>query len=169
MRRRRLLRRFIFTGLALWAFWLILTDNAGLREMLCGAAATAVAITVLVVFVLRTGGHFTVRWEFLKESVHIPKQLLADTGTLLLAVARRMGGARPPSGILAVPFRRGGNRPTSRARRAFAITYLTTTPNTLVLGILEQEGLFLFHTIVPKPFPQFMVRLGAEPEREVWP
>lgn len=166
MRRKLSLRPFLFTWLACWVFWLVLSDSTGWREMLVGAASAAVALVAVAAFLRETGVRFTIRWSFLKEAIQVPRQLVADTGLLLLVVLRRMSGARSRSGIMAVAFRRGADSPPSRARRAFATTLLTVTPNTLVLGISEKDGVFLFHTVVPRPLPPFLIRLGAQPESE---
>lgn len=166
VRRKLSLRPFLFTWMACWVFWLVLSDSTGWHEMLVGAASAAVALVAVVAFLLETGVRFTIRWSFLKEAIQVPRQLVADTRLLLLVVLRRMFGARSRSGIMAVAFRRGADSPPSRARRAFAITLLTVTPNTLVLGISEKDGVFLFHTVVPRPLPPFLIRLGAQPESE---
>lgn len=158
--------RLIVTAVATWLLWLVLADNTGGREMACGAGAAAISMIATVLFVRKIKASFRSRLKFLKEAVHVPPQLVTDTGRLVITVARRLGGARTASRIMAVPFRRGANMPSSRMRRALAITYLTTTPNTLVLGISHDPELFLFHTIVPTPLPQFLERMGAEPERE---
>lgn len=158
--------RLILSAVATWLFWLILTNNTGWREMACGAGAAAISMVATVLFVWKIKASFRMRAEFLNGAVRVPQQLATDTGLLVTTVARRLAGARAASRIMVVPFRRGENMPTSRMRRALAITYLTTTPNTLVLGISKDPELFLFHTIVPMPLPQFMERMGAEPERE---
>jgi multisubunit Na+/H+ antiporter MnhE subunit len=166
VRHKLSVRPFFSAWLAGWVAWLVLADNSGWREMLAGAASSAIAIVAVAVFLLRSRVTFSIRAKFLKEAVHVPKQLAADTWLLLLTIVRRVAGSRPASGVMAVPFRRGGNGPSSRARRALAITYLTVTPNTLVLGISEDKRIFLFHAIAPRPLPSFMTRLGAHPESE---
>lgn len=165
MRRKVSVRPLFFTWVACWVFWLILADSTGWREMLIGAASCAVALVAVTAFLLQNRIRFAMRWRFLVEAIHVPKQLVSDTGLLLLVVLRRASGRRGRSGIMGVAFRRGGDTPPSRARRAFAITSLTVTPNTLVLGITDEQ-LFLYHTMVPRPLPAFLIRLGAEPEHE---
>lgn len=159
-------RPFFIAWVACWISWLVLTDNSGWREMLVGACASTISLLAIAVFVRKTKWTFRVRLKLLKEAIHVPPQLFTDTELLAFTVVRRMFGARPASGIMAVPFRRGANTPSSRMRRALAITYVTVTPNTLVLGISQDPELFVLHSIVPKPLPQFMACMGAEPESE---
>jgi multisubunit Na+/H+ antiporter MnhE subunit len=158
--------RLALAAVGTWLFWVVLTDNTGWREMTCGAGAAAISMVATILFVWKIKANFRPRAKFLQQAVYVPGHVVTDTGRLVLTVVRRIFGARPASGIMAVPFRRGANMPSSRMRRALAITYFTTTPNTLVLGISQEPELFLFHTIVPTPLPQFMERMGAEPEHE---
>jgi len=134
--------------------------------MVIGGCASTISLLALAVFVHKTKWTFRVRLKFLKEAIHVPPQLFTDTGLLALTVARLLIGARPASGIVAVHFCRGSNMPSSRMRRALATTYLTVTPNTLVLGILRDPELLVFHRMVARPLPRFMERMGAEPESE---
>jgi multisubunit Na+/H+ antiporter MnhE subunit len=166
VRRTLSVRRFLSAWLALSIFWIVLTDNSGWREILAGGFASAISVLAAAAFVRKGHVNIRLRWNFVKEAIHLAPQLASDTGVLLRTIARRMAGARANSGIVVVAFQRGGNRPSSRGRRALATTSLTVTPNTLVLGISEEKRILVFHAIVPRPLPEFIRRLGAEPERE---
>lgn len=134
-----------------WVLWLVFTDNTGYREILAGAAASALATYFAFIFASRkTIGSFWIPREIVVVW-RLPAELIHDTGVLLLALTRRMAGQDIPSDIAAIPFAATSNDPESRGQRALATTLLTVTPNTLVLGILVDEKLLFFHRLLPQP------------------
>lgn len=166
MRRKLSFRPFIFTWVACWVSWLVLTDNTGWREMAVGAISSAITLAAVISFAIRTRAKYEMRGKFLREAVHVPEILVQGLWVLLEATGRRLVRARVPSGVAVVRFRPGTDDAASRARRALAVTYLTLAPNNLVFGILREKEIFFFHTVIPQPLPPFVVRLGAEPESE---
>lgn len=134
--------------------------------MVVGAISSAITLAAVISFAVRTRSGYEMRARFLREVVHIPEILVQGLWVLFDATLRQLRGARVPSGVAAVRFRPGTDDPTSRARRALAITYLTIAPNNLVFGILREEEIFFFHTVIPQPLPPFLIRLGAEPDSE---
>lgn len=166
MRRKIPFRAFFFTWLACWVSWLILTDNTGYREMIVGAISSAITLVAVGSFALATHARYGIRGRFLREAVHIPEILGQGLWVLLIAMARQLRGAEVPSGTAVVRFRPGADDPASRARRALAVSFLTIAPNNLVFGILRDEEIFFFHTVIPQQLPPFVIRLGAMPESE---
>lgn len=158
-------RCLLLTWASQWGLWLIFADNAGFRELIAGALGAAISTFVVGLFLARTRARFKLQRQYLAQVVHIPKSLLSDTWILLRAIAMRLRGKELPGGIVAVPFRVGTDDPRSRGRRALAITFLTFTPNTLVLGFARGRQLVFFHTVIPQPLPGFMLKMGAEPGR----
>jgi multisubunit Na+/H+ antiporter MnhE subunit len=159
-------RTFVITCIVLWASWLVLSDNTGWREMAVGAIASVATTVSVARFISVADVHFRIRGQYLKEAIHLPVLQAKGLWTLLAAMARQVGGAGVRSGVVAVRFRAGGDDPTSRARRAIAITYLNLTPDSVVLGVLKEKGILLFHAIGPERIPPFMERMGAEPGQQ---
>lgn len=155
-------------ALLLWIsqglLWIAFADNSGIREIVIGAVVTAMATLAVWRFRRRTHDRYKLRFEYVRQAVHIPKSIIVDTWILLRVIVMRLRGKAIPARIIGVPFKNGGNGPVSRGRRSLAITFLTLTPNTLVLGLLPDKQLLLFHTLIPQPVPLFMFRLGAEPD-----
>lgn len=166
MRRKLSFRPFLFTWIACWVSWLVLTDNTGPREVVIGAISSSITVAAIISFAIRTHAKYEMRGKFLREAVHLPQLLVQDLWILMEATFRQLLRKPLPAGIVAVRFKPGGNDPTSRARRALAVTYPTLTPNSLVFGILCEKEIFFFHTLIPQPLPSLLVRLGAEPESE---
>jgi multisubunit Na+/H+ antiporter MnhE subunit len=142
--------------------WIAFADNSGIREIAIGAVVTGMATLAVWRFRRHTHDRYKLRFEYVRQAIHIPKSILVDTWILLRVIVMRLMGKTIPARIIGVPFKIGGNGPASRGRRSLAITFLTLTPNTLVLGLLPDEQLLLIHTLIPQPPPAFMFRLGTE-------
>ncbi len=152
----------VVSWLSQWVLWLAYVNNVGIREILTGAVVSAVATWAVVDFRRRTEDRYKLRFIYIRQAIHVLRILLNDTWVLCRVVAMRLAGRRTPSGMIAVPFRVGGNGAASRGRRALAITYLTFTPNSLVMGFLPDEQLLFFHTVIPQALPSFMLKMGAK-------
>ncbi len=154
---------FALTWLSQLILWVTFADSAGVRELLLGGSAAAIGTYLAALYATRARQSFRIRPRYLVQTLHIPKILFSDTWTLLVAVKRQLMGQKLSGGIVSVRFRFGGDNSVSRARRALAITFLTLTPNTLVLGITDDPQQLFFHTVIPRPLPKFMTALGARP------
>jgi multisubunit Na+/H+ antiporter MnhE subunit len=155
----------LLTWASQWGLWLIFADSTGYREMIAGAAAAGVATYFTALFVSRTHDSFKLQGRDLAQVVHVPEILVTGTWILLRAIARRILRKNVPGGVIAVRFRIGGNDAASRGRRALAVTFLTFAPNNLVFGIVADQRILFFHTVIPQPLPNFMFKMGAEPEK----
>jgi len=153
--------RLAVCWLSEWALWLVFTDNTGFRELLAGAVGAAIATYFSFVFVSRKKVTSFRMPAGLSAVWLVPTALAHDTVVLLIAVARRLAGHRLPSGYAAIPFAAVGDNPRSRGKRALAATLMTTTPNTLVLGILKDERVLFFHRLIPQPPSSLARRLSA--------
>lgn len=150
--------------LSQWVLWLAYADSVGIREVVVGAVVSLIATWAAINFRHRTGEHYKLRYIYLRQIINVPEILFSGTWILFRVVAIRLFGGRPPAEIVAVRFRVGGNGPSSRGRRALAITYLTFAPNNLVMGFLRDKQLLFFHTVIPQPLPSFMFKMGARLE-----
>jgi multisubunit Na+/H+ antiporter MnhE subunit len=148
-----------------WLLWLIFADSYGIREGIVGAVSAAASTHLVALFIARTKDHYKIQARHLMPMIHVPGKLFGDAWVLLVAIKRRLTQQKLGGGIVSVPFHAGANDGFSRARRALAVTYLTFTPNSLVLGISKDADLMSFHTVIPRPFPSFLEKLGARPEQ----
>ena len=134
-----------------WILWLVFTDNIGRRELIAGAAASALATYFSFAFARRKPiASFGIP-HGIKVVWRLPGVLARDTVVVLFALARRLSGEKLPSGIAAIPFKAVADSPTSRSKRALATTLMTITPNTLVLGVLKDREMLFFHRLLPQP------------------
>jgi hypothetical protein len=71
-------------------------------------------------------------------------------------------GKKSEAQFRVVPFHAGGTDSKSEARRAIAITAVTVSPDTIVVGIDRERGFLLLHQIAPGATPKIARRLGAK-------
>jgi multisubunit Na+/H+ antiporter MnhE subunit len=156
---------FALTWISQLVLWLAFADSIGIRELAIGATVAGAATLATALFRRHTNERYRFRPLYLRQFVHVPKTIAVDTGVLLRAVVMCLLGRRVPANIVAVPFRVGGNGPSSHGRRALSLTYLTLAPNTIVLGFWPERQLLIFHSVLPRPLPKFALRMGAHPNR----
>jgi hypothetical protein len=150
------------TVAAHWVLWLIYTNNPGYREMIAGTVAALLATVGVVVF----GAHGKIRFRLraidVLQVIRLPAYVVTDTAKLLRAIGEQMWGRRgAPSCIEAVEFDALGNDASSAGRRALAVTYGTISPNSVLVGVVTEQGLLLYHRIQPGRISPMLRHLGA--------
>jgi hypothetical protein len=68
---------------------------------------------------------------------------------------------KPPGRMQAVRFNFGHADPSGTVRQTLAVIYPTMSPNTVVLGLIEEQNLLLFFQIIPEKVPALMLQLGV--------
>jgi multisubunit Na+/H+ antiporter MnhE subunit len=156
-------KQFImFIGwLSQWLLWVFFASNAGYREVLIGAVVSAISICGAARFRKESKDHFHLRARDVIQIFHTPRLVLVESWLLLRVVALRLIGRQVTGSVVSAHFKTDGDNPESRGRRALATTFLTLTPNTLVLGFLGKEQQLLFHTVLPQELPEFAFQMGA--------
>src|SRR5579863_309652 len=112
---------FVLSWISQWILWLAFANNAGRREALIGAVASAIATLAVAVFLRHTRDRFILRTRYLYQIVHAPQIVFSGTWILLRAIALRLRGRNVPGGVAAVRFRIGGGTPSSRGLKAKSI------------------------------------------------
>jgi len=155
----------IISGLMYYALYLGFTDNTGFRELITGACVATVATVATLVLASAGRVHFRFRMRDVFQAWHIPWYVILGTVEVLHGLGKQVFRRRgAPSLIAAVPFDPGKhNSPTDAARRALAITFTTETPNSIVLGIVEEQKLLIYHQITPGKVRAMTRNLGARP------
>ncbi len=157
------------TGLlALWVvhvgLWFIYVSTFNKWEALVGCAAAALS-TLGVAVVARLGlVKFRPSFGQLAEIRRIPWYAVSGTWEIIQGVGKQLFSKRGAASYLAaVPFEVGPDDSANAGRRALAVLYTTMTPNFVVVGIIREQGLMLYHQIVPGEVLQLTRDLGAKP------
>ncbi len=157
----------LMAWLGVWAahlwLWLIYVSQISLWELLVGAAAAGLSTLGLAVFQHCRRVKFGPSWHEIAEGWRLPHCVLSGTWSLLQSVARQLFTRRGAhSSLAAVRFEVGGDDPAGAGRRSLAVLYTTMTPNSVVIGIVREQGLMLYHQIIPGDVLQITRHLGAK-------
>ncbi len=102
-------------------------------------------------------------WQ-IAEVWRIPWYGVSGTWEILQGIGKQLftkNGAA--SYLAAVPFEVGSDSPACAGRRTLAVLYTTMTPNFVVIGIIPEQALLLYHQIVPGEVLAITRNLGAKP------
>jgi multisubunit Na+/H+ antiporter MnhE subunit len=88
---------------------------------------------------------------------------LTDTWTVTRALVRRLRGAPPSSGFVALPFEVGDAGAGDATRRAAATLLTTLQPNSYVVGFDRARGRAIVHQLEPTDDPPIAASLRARP------
>jgi multisubunit Na+/H+ antiporter MnhE subunit len=134
------------------ALWLAFTDTRNTQDVVAGLVAATIA-AVVSAFVVRPGQPRTVASSV--ALLHMgPRRLLrplarlvADTGVVTTALARRLSGEQVHGSFRAVRYRPDAPRRSS-AGRAVTEIWGSLTPNRIVVGTDDEGGVLLVHELV---------------------
>jgi len=158
----------ILRRMAVWlihvGLWLVFVSKISLWEILVGAAAAGLAtLGVVLLWRLRLV-EFRLNFRQMAEIERIPWYAVSGTWEILQGIAKQLFTKRgAPSYLAAVPFEIGSNGHAEPGRRALAVFYTTRTPNFVVIGIIREQSLLLYHQIVPAEVLTITRNLGAKP------
>ena len=151
------------TYAALFGLWLLFTSQVTKPEVCIGLGAAAVGTVGAMLFEAVGLIKFNPRLRDWMQGWRIPWYMLEGTWELLQALCKQLFTKDgTPSIVYAVPFDVGGDDSVSAGRRALAITYTTLTPNFVVVGIVAEQRLLVYHQVIPGPVLEMTKKLGAE-------
>ena len=146
----RRLKFWIAWFLPLVALWLAFVGTLATAEVVLGLVAAAVAATAADLVRAQDLVRFRMEVRWLRGLGGIPWQVLRDTWLLAAALWRHLRG-RPVRGVFrVVPFPTEQDDARAAARRALATGIVSVAPNTMVVGVEDDQGM-LVHQLVPQP------------------
>jgi multisubunit Na+/H+ antiporter MnhE subunit len=146
------------------ALWLLFTVSFGKSEIIIGVVAALVGTLGVAMYEQVAGIRFLPTLPLLVQAWHVPGYMFAGFWELLVALMRQLFTRRgAQSAFTAVRYDVGGDDYAATARRALAVSLTTMTPNFLVLGIIQEQGLMIYHQVLVGPVRQMTKNLGAKP------
>lgn len=147
----------------LLGLWMLFVSQLQRAEFVAGVAAALLGAIADGVVKSKRLAKFGPRPAWLWLFSWEPWYVLTGSAAILRALALRLMGKKSESLFRVVPFRAGGEDPESAARRALAITAISISPDTIVVGVDRKRKYMLLHLIAPKPVSRIARQLGAEP------
>lgn len=158
----KMLRFFISWWIALAVLWMFFIGSWKAQELWVGLAASWIATVGGALLGSHRIAWFTFNPKLLEQAWRIPASLVSGTWLLLKALGRQLfSNQRAPSLLRVTRYQATEENETAATQRALAITYTTSTPNSLVLNIEKKRGLLLFHQILPSKISRMTRNLGA--------
>ncbi len=132
--------------------WLLFTSTVAQSEAGIGMCASLIAATAGEVVRSRGAIQFRPRLRWLRRAWRVPVQIARDTLTVFAALVRHVTGrGRVRGRWVAVPFEPGGDDPVDSARRGLAELAVSVSPNSVAVGVDEDERVLLVHQLVSDP------------------
>ena len=149
---------------ATWGLWLALANDVSPAEVLCGLGAALISSIAVGAYVLHGKIEFRFRARDVIQVWRFPWCALQGTWQVVHSLGLQLFVRDAPSFHGAVAYRTVDTEdPFSAGRRALAVTFTTMTPNFIVLGIVLEQRLLLYHQILPGEVLQMTTNLGADP------
>ena len=161
--RERRSRLFLPVSLLILAsLWIVLVAGLPSQEAVLGAISAV--LTTLFIFSMWRAQDSHVEWHArdVLEIIHVPAQIVHDALLIIGILVRDLLGRHAAgSQYIVYAFDASPSSPRKAAREVLAVTYMTASPNSIVLGIHPKRNLVLLHQLADTPLPAMMRHLGA--------
>lgn len=148
-----------------FVLYLAFTGNMGKRELVASGISSLLASIATARLATSAELRFHLRFRDWIRAWRMPGYLVSGTGEVFIALAHQLFAHKGAASLLAkVPFEIGDKEdPAEAGRRALATFYTTATPNFVVLGLIEEQGVMLYHQVLPGKVLTMAKELGARP------
>ena len=152
----------IFAG----GLYLLLIDTTSLPELILLAAATVIAATGFELAREEgTAGGMSARLRWVARVYRAVLKVPSDVAIVSRLAFRQLVRPKAVNGIFrAVPFECGPEHDVETGRRAFAESFGSFAPNTIIVGVDIERELILGHQLAPKGGPEAIDVLGLGSE-----
>jgi hypothetical protein len=155
--------RVIFSSVALFLLWALLTSGFKAQESLMGAFAALVGSSVYLLLRRKTGFTFQPRMGELLQAWRLPWYLLSGSWMITQVLFLDLLGIRRAGSFYrATSFDSGNEQPARQiTRRTLATAFTTVSPDFIIIGVDTERKQMLFHQILRTDVPKMTKNLGA--------
>jgi len=151
---------WVIQWLCMMALWFAFVAKMELGEGLVGIFAAAAAATGdLVIRRCRGFAKFRPKPGWFLAFCREPWWILNGTAVIFWALLRRVVGKNPDSRLRLLDFDAGGASGRAAARRALGLILTTLPPNSVVIGINQDDDSMLVHQLQQSGEPEVMKEL----------
>ena len=154
-----ILRDSFFTVCGLWGLWLIFVFQLNAKELIAGAGAAVITTAIVQVIQYVWPLSFAPRLKWFLQAWHLPRMILADLMILLKHFFRRIRHQPSHSGCELIRFTTSSDEPRAAAQQAFALIFVSMSPNSVVVHIDQPHARILLHYLAPAPVPGIIGKL----------
>lgn len=154
-----MLFRLAIAWIGFLLLWLIFVFQVSASELIVGAAASAITVTLGYVTLRAVPACFEPKFRWIAQVWRLPTMILTDLWLLLKHLLREITGKRSRSSFAMTGFRAAGDNCSAAAQRALAVLFVSTTPNSIVLDIDQKKQELLFHQVEPAAVPELLRKL----------
>ncbi len=134
--------------------WILLVAGTRRDEMIAGALCIVPAGLFLYVAWASSTLRIQLKWRDMLTGWRLPAEVIRDQVTITLVLLADILHLKPISArFRAAPFHCSDHcsedTPEATGHRVIATAYATTTPNTIVIGIDENQNQMLLHEMRP--------------------
>ncbi len=155
-------KHYAAIAVAMFVLWLVFVAGFKPQEMLVGALSTAASAAFIGFVWQARPANVRLRRADIAQIVHVPVAVAQDAVVVLRVLWHDLTGRQKAGSIYAVHrFEASERDRLLRGREVLAVTYMTASPNTVVLGVDQRERLLLLHQLEATPLPAMALALGA--------
>ena len=143
--------------------WILFVASSNPHELVVGLFAS-IATVIFTVFVCHSSSStLTFRPYDVAQAWRIPWYILSGVWDITEVLFKDLLHLSPALNLYRVcGFDSSKNDPVRMARTVLAVSYTTTAPNFIVVGVDESQSRMLFHQISPSSIPKMTKALGAK-------
>lgn len=154
----------LLTGAAILVYflWYVFTASTKSHELLVGVVSAGLTV-LFFANVLRTETlNLDLEVRDLVQLWRIPWYILSGCWEITWLLLKDLAGKRAGSYYRDCGFETSRRNPRLVGRTALAVTYTTTAPNFIVIGVDPEQSLMLFHQLDRSTVPKMTQALGAQ-------
>ncbi len=141
------------------ALWFLFVYQISLPELFAGAGAAALTVLALQKSLKAEPFYFRPRLRWCAQVWRLPKIILEDFAALFYTLGRHML-RKPGLGLFQVtPFHTSGDAARQAAQRCLATTFMSLSPNSVVVDIDTERELMMFHQVKRTAVPTMIREL----------
>jgi multisubunit Na+/H+ antiporter MnhE subunit len=142
--------------------WLLFVYQISRSELLAGSIGAALTVVAGQVSLQFEPLRFQPRLTWLAQVWRLPSMILEDFRILFRVLARRLGSKPVPGVFQLARFHSSRPDPREGARCSLAVLFLSLSPNSVVVGIDQDQGILLLHQLLPAPVPELKHKLEED-------
>lgn len=139
--------------------WFLFVYQISLPELLAGAAAAALTVFGLEKSLKAEPLRFSPELRWWAQIWRLPGIILEDFVALLQTLGRHAVGKRSLALFQLTPFHTSGAPPRQAAQRCLATTFMSLSPNSVVVDIDTERDVMMFHQVKRAPVPSIIRKL----------